>query len=158
MECRNEDLLSGSDNVEIYDYNEIKDLACCQAVIDEAVKKWDKLCLLDAIDDDEKKREVAMAFNNLQKTLTDYADTDHIIFRLSEIFNDFGYEYDTDGLIYIFAILAKVCVNVDNFDFDRFLEKLNRFSYLTVILIYYLKISLLNLKYIVLHICPLQVL
>ena len=34
MECRNEDLLSGSDNVEIYDYNEIKDLACCQAVID----------------------------------------------------------------------------------------------------------------------------
>ena len=74
-----------------------------------------------------------MAFNNLQKTLTDYADTDHIIFRLSEIFNDFGYEYNTDGLIYIFAILAKVCVNVDNFDFDRFLEKLNRFSYLTVI-------------------------
>ena len=133
MDCRNEDLLSGSDNVEIYDYNEIKDLACCQAVIDEAVKKWDKLCLLDAIDDDEKKREVAMAFNNLQKTLTDYADTDHIIFRLSEIFNDFGYEYNTDGLIYIFAILAKVCVNVDNFDFDRFLEKLNRFSYLTVI-------------------------
>ena len=133
MDCRNEDLLSGSDNVEIYDYNEIKDLACCQAVIDEAVKKWDKLCLLDAIDDDEKKREVAMAFNTLQKTLTDYADTDHIIFRLSEIFNDFGYEYDTDGLIYIFAILAKVCVNVDNFDFDRFLEKLNRFSYLTVV-------------------------
>ena len=74
-----------------------------------------------------------MAFNNLQKTLTDYADTDPIIFRLSEIFNDFGYEYDTDGLFYIFVILAKVCVNVDNFDFVEFLEKLNKFSCLTLI-------------------------
>lgn len=114
-------------------YEEISQWEVGKAVIDNAVNHWDEFGFLDGVDDDEKRKELAIAFDNVTNDLLDNDD------RFADIVDK--YEENCPFIpfdVAVYAMLRRViCGNdfdngIDNFQYDKFLHYLERLSFLAI--------------------------
>lgn len=114
-------------------YEKVSQWEVGKALIDDAVDAWESLGFFDGIEDEEKKRQLAIAFDNVTYDLLKEDD------RIVDIKDK--YEENCDYLLFdvaVYAILRRIiCGNdfdkgTDKFQYDKFLYYLERLSFLAV--------------------------
>lgn len=115
-------------------YNTLKELETGKAVINEAVSHWEQTGFLSFVKNDDKKAEIAIAFDNAAH---DFMCEDKTIVSLSKRYN-FNFVRpenepgNIDFSIIVFPLILKVVNEVDNFDYKKFIEMLKELSFFAI--------------------------
>ncbi len=111
-------------------YEVLKDLAVGKAAIKDAVSHWEPLGFLDYIEDESKKEQVSVAFDNITH---DILEENERILKIKEKYDFF--EFD----MIVFPLIRRIiCGNkfsklyTDNFTYDKFLDLLEKYTFLTI--------------------------
>ena len=123
-------------------YEDLSKWAVGEAVIKGAVNEWETLGFLNGITNQKKKEMVAIAFDNMAHDLLTENE------RVVKIANRYNFncapdtedgEYSFDFATAIFPIIRRVIVGVigqdegiSNFNYDKFLDYLEDFSFLAI--------------------------
>ena len=125
-------------------YNVLKNMMVGKAVIKDALAHWEQFGFLDKINDEVKKEQTAVAFDNITHDLL----TENS--RVVEIRNRYNFNcYPPEGFVnkypmfnfetIVYPLIRRIiCGNMngktgtDNFDYDKFIELLEKYSFLAV--------------------------
>lgn len=133
-------------------YKELRQWEVGKAVIENAVDEWESLGFFDGIEDKDKVRELAIAFDNVTHDfLAEDERLNYIkaIYEMNwdvEFHNRFFSENDEfefsgfDFTVVVYPLLRRIICGVcgtddkgiDNFDYDKFLDYLEELSFLAV--------------------------
>ena len=115
-------------------YEVLSNLEAGKAVIKDAVSNWEQFGLLDGIDDEVKKEQIAVAFDNMAH---DIVFENERIIKLNDRYN-FNFAQDDEKKhspkfdIIIFPLIRRVICKTDNFTYDKFIEYLEKLSFLAI--------------------------
>ena len=115
-------------------YEELSQWEVGKAVINEAVNRWETIGFLDLIDDDIVKEKIAVAFDNMAHDLL------HENERVVKIQKKYNFNCAPDDentvscsfVVIIFPLIRRVINKVDNFNYDKFLNYLEKYSFLAI--------------------------
>lgn len=115
-------------------YEDLSQWEVGAAVIEDAVNRWEPLGFLALIEDDEKKKQIAVAFDNMALDLA--AENERVV-KLGKRYNfncaqedenERGVEF---GVI-VFPVIRRVICQIENFNYDKFLNYLEKYSFLAI--------------------------
>jgi len=115
-------------------YEDLSNWEVGKAVIEEAVNRWEPLCFLDGIKDEKKKEQIAVAYDNMAH---DFVFENERVVNLNKRYN-FNCTLDDEGEkmvnfdVIVFPIIRRVICKTDNFTYDKFLEYLEKLSFLAI--------------------------
>lgn len=115
-------------------YEVLSNLEAGKAVIKDAVSNWEQFGFLDGIDDEVKKEQIAVAFDNMAH---DIVFENERIIKLNDRYN-FNFAQDDEKKhspkfdIIIFPLIRRVICKTDNFTYDKFIEYLEKLSFLAI--------------------------
>jgi len=115
-------------------YEELSQWEVGRAVINEAINRWEQLGFLALIDDDIVKEKMAVAFDNMALDLL-YENERVVKIQKRYNFNcapDNGCDMICSFDVIVFPILRRVISKVDNFNYDKFLDYLEKLSFLAI--------------------------
>ena len=125
-------------------YDVLKNMEVGKAVIKDAVNSWEPLGFFVGIKDEEKREELAIAFSNMARDLIFENE------RVIKIGNRYDFNcYPPEELkdkpfklsfsTFVFPILRRVIYGtiysidgVDNFNYDKFIDYLEKYSFLAI--------------------------
>lgn len=120
-------------------YKDLSQWEVGKAVIKEAMSHWEPLDFLHGIDE-QKKEEVAVALDNVTyDILSEKKDIIRLIKRYD--FNccvpdDVNIKINSDNVfdfqVDIFPLIRRVVQKVDNFNYEKFIEYLDKYSFLAI--------------------------
>lgn len=116
-------------------YKDLKNMKVGEAIIEQALNIWGSIGFLDDIEDEEKKKELAIAFNNITHDLLygdDKVSTIKHRYNYNCGFPSFDFEVIVYPLLRRLIVGNKVRAGIDNFDYDKFIEYLEKYSFLSV--------------------------
>jgi hypothetical protein len=112
-------------------YEVLKDMKVGEAVIKEAVNHWERFGFLNDIKDERKKEQVSVAFDNIAY---DILKNNERILKLKEKYDFLDFE------MMVFPLIRRIicgnkfcgCLYTDKFTYDKFLDLLEKYTFLTV--------------------------
>lgn len=115
-------------------YEDLSNWAVGEAVIKEAIHHWEPLGFLQGIDDEVKKRQISVAYDNMAHDLLFEND------RVVKLDNRYNYncrqddkdKYSPEFTAMVFPIIRRVITKIDNFNYDKFLDALEKFSFVAI--------------------------
>ena len=115
-------------------YEDLSEWKVGEAMIKEAVKRWEQIGFLEALEDENKKEILAVAFDNMAHDLL--VENEKVI-KIKKRY-DFNCNEDNDAKVslpfdvIVFPLLRSVVCKVDNFNYDEFLKYLGKYSFLAI--------------------------
>ena len=115
-------------------YEELSQWEVGKAVIDTAVNRWEDLDFLEGVEDNKKKEELAVAFDNMAH---DILEEDGFVMGIAEKynFNCFNPEETDESLefdVMVFPLIRMLVLELDNFNYNKFVDYLDDFSFLSI--------------------------
>jgi len=127
-------VLDNIENVTSLRYEDLSKWNVGEAVIKEAVNRWENMGFLNGIIEEEKKEIIAVAFDNISHDLL--TENERVIkIKKKYEFNCMPDDETKIGVnfdVIVFPILRRVICKVDNFSYDEFLTYLEKFSFLAI--------------------------
>lgn len=121
-------------NVTSLRYEDLSKWNVGEAVIKEAINRWERVGFLNDIKDVVKKEIIAVAFDNMSHDLL--TENERVInLKKRYEFNCMPDDETKIGVnfdVIVFPILRRVICKVDNFNYDEFLTCLEKFSFLAI--------------------------
>ena len=115
-------------------YEVLSNIEAGKAVIKDAVSNWEQFGFLDGINDEVKKEQIAVAFDNMAH---DIIFENERIIKLNDRYN-FNFAQDDEKKhspkfdVIIFPLIRRVICKIDNFTYDKFVEYLEKLSFLAI--------------------------
>lgn len=115
-------------------YEDLSEWKVGEAMIKEAVKRWEQIGFLESLEDENKKEILAVAFDNMAHDLL--VENEKVI-KIKKRY-DFNCNEGNNAKVslpfdvIVFPLLRSVVCKVDNFNYNEFLTYLEKYSFLAI--------------------------